>query len=74
MNEWPAVQELYRKKVPKLQIANQLGISRNTVKRLIKLKEEPKYTREYYATKIDPYILAALALPTPSLVFITIST
>lgn len=45
-----------QKKVTKLQIANQLGISRNTVKRLILLKEEPKYTREHYATKVDPYM------------------
>ncbi len=31
-------------------------MSRNTVKRLIKLKEEPKYTRKNYSTKIDSYI------------------
>jgi len=44
LKEWAAVQELHKRKVPKLQIANQLGISINTVKRLILLKEEPKYT------------------------------
>ena len=31
-------------------------MSRNTVKRLIRLKEEPKYTREHYPSKVDPYI------------------
>jgi len=39
LNQWAAVQELHKRKVPKLQIAKQLGMSRNTVKRLIKLKE-----------------------------------
>ena len=56
LKEWAAVQELYKRKVPKLQIAKQLGISRNTVKRLIKLKEEPKYSREHYPTKVDEYM------------------
>ena len=56
LKEWAAVQELHKRKVPKLQIATQLGISRNTVKRLILLKEEPKYSREHYATKVDPYM------------------
>ncbi|MBG0762311.1 helix-turn-helix domain-containing protein [Acholeplasma laidlawii] len=32
MKEWAAVQELHKRKVPKLKIAKQLGISRNTVK------------------------------------------
>lgn len=31
-------------------------MSRNTVKRLIKLKEEPKYTRTVYPTKVDVYM------------------
>lgn len=56
LKEWAAVQELHKRKVPKLKIAKQLGISRNTVKKLIELKEEPKYTREHYATKVDPYM------------------
>ena len=56
LNQWAAVQELHKRKIPKLQIAKQLGISRNTVKRLIKLKEEPKYTRHHYKTKTDSYM------------------
>lgn len=56
LKEWAAVQELHKRKVPKLKIEKQLGISRNTVKKLIELKEEPKYTREHYATKVDPYM------------------
>lgn len=55
MQQWAAVQELYKNKVPILQIAKQLKMSRNTVKRLIKLKEEPKYQRTVTKTKVDPY-------------------
>ena len=32
LKEWAAVKELHKRKVPKLKIAKQLGISRNTVK------------------------------------------
>lgn len=56
LKQWAAVQELYKRKVTILQIAKQLGMSRNTVKRLIKLKEEPKYTRSHYPSKVDPYM------------------
>lgn len=56
LKQWAAVQELYKRKVPILKIAKQLGMSRNTVKRLIKLKEEPKYKRSHYPSKVDPYI------------------
>lgn len=56
LKQWAAVQELYKRKVPILQIAKQLGMSRNTVKRLIKLKEEPRYTRSHYPSKVEPYM------------------
>lgn len=56
LKQWAAVQELYKRKVPILKIAKQLGMSRNTVKRLIKLKEEPKYTRSHYPSKVEPYM------------------
>lgn len=56
LQQWAAVQELYKRKVPILQIAKQLGMSRNTVKRLIKLKEEPKYTRSHYPSKVESYM------------------
>ncbi|QNO14365.1 IS21 family transposase [Alkalicella caledoniensis] len=56
LQQWAAVQELHKQKVPKLQISKQLGISRNTVKRLIKLKKEPKYTRASYPSKVDMYM------------------
>lgn len=33
----------------------ELKISRNTVMRLINLKEEPKYARSHYESKVDNY-------------------
>ncbi len=56
LKQWAAVQELHKRKVPILRISKQLGMSRNTVKRLIKLKEEPKYTRTSYPSKVDKYM------------------
>ncbi|WP_352419794.1 IS21 family transposase [Proteiniborus sp.] len=56
LREWAAVQELHKRKVPILRIAKQLKMSRNTVKKLIKLKEEPKYTRNHYPSKIESYM------------------
>lgn len=55
LQQWAAVQELYRKNIPKKKIAEQLGISRNTVKRLLKLKEEPRYHRDHYPSKLEGY-------------------
>lgn len=56
MQEWAAVQKLHKCKVPILQIAKQLKMSRNTVKKLLKLKEEPKYKRADYPSKMEPYM------------------
>jgi transposase len=56
LKEWAAVQELYKRKVPILQISRQLGMSRNTVKKMIKQKEEPKYTRSNYPSKVERYM------------------
>ncbi len=55
VHDWIAVHRLYKQGTPINKIARDFGISRNTVKRLLRLDEEPKYSREYYATKIDPY-------------------
>lgn len=56
LREWAAVQELHKRKVPILRIAKQLKMSRNTVKKLIRLKEEPKYTRNQYPSKVESYL------------------
>ena len=55
LNRWAAVQELHKKKIPIAQIARQLGMSRNTVRRLLRYSEEPKYHREYYPSILDPF-------------------
>jgi transposase len=56
LKQWAAVQELYKRNVPILRIAKQLEMSKNTVKRLVKLKEEPKYTRKHYPSKVESYM------------------
>lgn len=56
LQQWAAVQELYKRKIPIQQIARQLKMSRNTVKKLIKLKAEPSYTRTSYPSKVDSYM------------------
>ena len=55
MQDWITVKRLYKNGVRKKQIAKQLNMSRNTVKRLIKAKEEPRYNRDNYPSKTDPY-------------------
>lgn len=55
MQDWIAVKRLHKNGVRKLQIAKQLNMARNTVKRLLKAKEEPRYNREHYPSKVDPY-------------------
>jgi len=51
---------LYRRGVPKKKIAEQLGMSRNTVKRLLRLKEEPRYHRTHYPSKLDGYYAGSI--------------
>lgn len=55
VQDWIAVKRLHKNGVKKQQIAKELKMSRNTVKRLIKSDEEPRYTRTEYISKIDPY-------------------
>ncbi len=55
MQDWIAVKRLYRSGMKIKTIARQLGMSKNTVKRLIKLEEEPQYIRVVNTTKIDGY-------------------
>jgi len=55
VQDWITVNRLFKQGVPIRQIARQLKMSRNTVKRLINLKEEPKYCRNHYETKVDKY-------------------
>lgn len=55
MHDWVEVKRMYARGVKIKQIAKQLKMSKNTVKRLIRQKEEPIYKRETYSTKIDQY-------------------
>lgn len=56
MKDWEKVKKLYEEGTPIRQIAREVGVARNTVRRWIKLDEKPKYTRrKSYPTKIDNY-------------------
>ena len=55
LEDWAAVQKVYKQTKSKRSTADILGISRNTVKKLLLLSEPPKYHRIEYGTKIDNY-------------------
>jgi DNA replication protein DnaC len=55
LQQWAAVQELHRKGISIRGIARQLEMSRNTVRKLLKAKEEPHYQRSCYSSRLDPY-------------------
>ena len=46
---------MYKQTQSKRQTAEILGILRNTVKKLLQLREPPEYRRMVYHSKIDPY-------------------
>lgn len=55
VQDWITVARLHKQGVSIRQIARQMKMSRNTVKRLMNLKEEPRYIRSHYETKVDKY-------------------
>lgn len=55
VQDWISVNRLHKKGVKIKRIAKELDMSKNTVKRLLRLGDEPKYQRELYVTKIDEY-------------------
>jgi len=55
VQDWVTVKRLYRSGMKIKAISRQLKMSKNTVKRLIKLKEEPTYIRVVNMTKVDTY-------------------
>lgn len=55
MQDWVAVQEVYKRTKSKRATAKILRISRNTVKKLLALAEAPKYQRTDYKSKLDNY-------------------
>ncbi|MBR1909900.1 MAG: IS21 family transposase [Lachnospiraceae bacterium] len=55
MEDWAAVQMVYRQTKSKRATAETLGIARNTVRSLLKMNHEPVYHRTVTHSKIDPY-------------------
>lgn len=55
LQDWAAVQRVYKQTGSKRKTAKILGIARNTVKRLLEMEEEPSYNRRVYKTSIDEY-------------------
>ena len=55
LEDWAAVHRVYKQTKSKRATARILGISRNTVKKLLEKKEAPEYHRTIYHSKIDSY-------------------
>lgn len=55
LEDWAAVQRVYKQTKSKRATAKLLGISRNTVKKLLALSEPPEYQRIEYVSKIDHF-------------------
>ena len=51
LQDWAAVQKVYKQTQSKRQTAEILGISRNTVKKLLQLREPPEYRRMVYHSR-----------------------
>ena len=55
LQDWAAVQGVYKQTGSKRETARILGISRNTVKKLLEMREEPVYKRVGYKSCLDEY-------------------
>ncbi len=55
LQDWAAVQRVYKQTHSKHETSKILGISRNTVKKLLELKEEPAYKRTVYKSCLDGF-------------------
>lgn len=55
LEDWAAVQRVYKQTGSIRKTAKILGISRNTVKKLIPMAEPPSYGRTIYHSKLDSY-------------------
>ena len=62
VHEWAKVRELYREGVSRKAIARRLGMSRNTVARLLASAEPPRYEREPAGSQLDPFKGAVLEM------------
>ena len=69
MEDWAEVHRLFhREGRPKAAIARQLGMSRNTVERLLGLTEPPHYVRRPVGSQLDPFVerIAAMLATEPT--------
>lgn len=55
LEDWAAVHRVYKQTGSKRGTAKILGISRNTVKQLLKMREPPTYHRTHYDSIIDDF-------------------
>ena len=55
LEDWAAVQKVYKSTKSKRATAELLGISRNTVRKLLDLSAPPVYQRTQYSSKLDSY-------------------
>ena len=55
LEDWAAVQRVYKQTKSKRETARVLGIARNTVKSLLEKTEAPTYNRTVYKSKIDDF-------------------
>jgi len=55
LQDWAAVQRVYKQTHSIRETARILKISRNTVRKLLEKKEEPTYNRTVYKSCIDDY-------------------
>lgn len=69
MEDWAEVHRLHhREGCSKAAIARRLGMSRNTVERLLGLREPPRYVRARAGSQLDPFSerIAELLVPEPT--------
>jgi transposase len=56
VEDWAEVRRLFhRERMAKAAIARRLGMSRNTVDRLLALREPPQYVRAAAGSRVDPF-------------------
>lgn len=55
LKDWTAVHKVYKQTQSIRKTAKILGISRNTVKKLLAMNEAPAYHRTIYKSKLDDY-------------------
>ena len=70
LEDWALIRRLHvSEKLPKAQIARELGISRNTVAKAIASVDPPEYSRAAVATSFEPFVVQVRQLlkATPSM-------